>query len=285
MPSTRWCLLLIAAVFWAAGASLAQSPGRDALAEEAPAYNDLVTRSFLIEVEPLIEKHTGWDCPWPLPFRMMTRAQYAESLLKDLKARDPSLFADRRAEASLKLMLEAQAAGLLGYYSTTAKSLFLLPGNLKPNLRALHIEQHYARDVIELIAAHELTHAVQDARHHISDYARRLTNPEEQDAWTMIVEGHASWVADRVATDLHLEESAQRLAEKLAAANPPTRQNGEREAANLRGYIMGKKFIEQVFAKGGIRAVQSLFTNPPRSTAEIENPELFFLRTGGAGRR
>ncbi len=282
MSSTRWCLLLIAAVFCAAAMSRAQSPGRDSLAEEAPAYNDLVARSFLIEVEPLVEKYTGWDCRWPLPFRLVTRAQHAESMLNDLKARKPGLVPNRRTEASLKLVLESEAAGLLGYYSTASKSLFLLPGNLKPNLRALHIEERYARDVIELIAAHELTHAVQDAHYHISEHARRLTNPDEQDAWTMIVEGHASWVADRVAEDLHLEESAQRLAEKLAAAHPPTRQNGEREAANMRGYIVGKKFIEQVFAKGGRKAVQSLFTNPPRSTADIENPDLFFLHANSA---
>lgn len=255
------------------------------MAEEAPAYNDIVARSFLIEVEPLIEKHTGWDCRWPLPFRLITRAQYAELILKDLSVRKPGLMADQRKVGALKLVLESQAAGLLGYYSTTAKSLFLLPGNLKPNLRSLHIEERYARDVIELIAAHELTHAVQDAQHHISDYARRLTIPDEQDAWTMIVEGHASWVADRVAEDLHLEESAQRLAEKLAAANPPTRQNGEREAANMRGYIAGKKFIEQVFAKGGIKAVQDLFVHPPRTPSEIESPELFFLRTKAASAR
>jgi hypothetical protein len=287
MLPSRWSLLLITLFFATAAVGRAQTSGKkaDPLAEEAPAYNDIVARSFLIEVEPLIEKHTGWDCHWPLPFRLLTRAQYVDSLLKEIKDKHPGALHDQRSEAMLRLMLESQSAGLLGYYSTLTKSLFLLPGNLKPSLRRLHVEERYARGVIELIAAHELTHAVQDAHYHIADYSMRLTNPEEQDAWTMIVEGHASWVADRVAEDLHLEEGAQLLAEKLAAANPPTRRQGEHENANMRGYIAGKKFIEQVFAKGGIKAVQALFEHPPQSTTDIENPELFFLHTRVARER
>ena len=101
-----------------AAPAFAQSFAKKPAAEEVPAYNDIVARSFLIEVEPLVEKYTGWDCEWPVPFRLVTRAQYTDAMVKELKPRLPAnLQSDPRAEALLRSMLGAQSIGLLGRYS------------------------------------------------------------------------------------------------------------------------------------------------------------------------
>lgn len=276
-PALIAAVVLLAAV---APAFAQTSRSGTSLAEEPPAYNDIVARSFLIDVEPLIEKHTGWDCEWPIPFRLVTREQYVDVTATEMKKRLSKDYPAMALDQMLKPMLESQAIGLLGCYSTATKSLYLLPGNLKPLLRSLGVEERHSRALIEVILAHELTHAVQDSRHRISERAAKMIDDDENAAWTMLVEGHASWVADRVADELQLSEAAQRLAEKMVSSNvsPSLRRSREDESANYRGYTSGKKFVEQIFAKGGIKAVQALFDKPPTTTAMIENPELYFAK-------
>jgi hypothetical protein len=262
-----------------AAPAFAQISAKDPTAEDVPAYNDFVARSFLIEVEPLVEKYTGWDCEWPVPFHLVTRAECADAMAKELRPRLLADFpSDPRTEAMLKSMFRAHSVGLLGYYSSQSKSLFFLPGNLKPVLRSLGVDERLSHNLIELILAHELTHSVQDAVCHITERAMKLQGEDESAAWTMIVEGHASWVADRVAEELHTSEAAQRLAEGFAKSNvsPTWRNSKAHEAANVRGYTAGKKFVAEVYARGGIKAVQALFEKPPKSASLIENPELFF---------
>jgi len=251
--------------------------------EDAPAYNDLVARSFFIEVEPLVEKHTGWDCEWPVSFRLVTRAQYVEQASKEIKGRISSRVGNvqqSEVETMLTQVLTPRAMGLLGLYSSISKSIFLLPGNLKPVLRSLKVEQRYSRDVIEVILAHELTHYVQDAQFNFGKRELGIIDPDEYIAWTMIVEGHASWVADRVAVDLKLDEAAARLGEGMAASVITSNAANSRAVQNAsqRGYVQGKKFVEAVFKKGGLPAVQALFTKPPKDPALIEDPELFFKK-------
>ena len=43
----------------------------------------------------------------------------------------------------------------------------------------------------------------------------------------------------------------------------------------MRGYIQGKVFVEAVFDKGGIKAVQQLFEAPPKSPRMIEDPDSY----------
>ena len=73
----RHLLLLIALPLLLLTPSSGQA--QDADKEDAPAYNDLVARTFLIEVEPLVEKHTGWDCEWPVAFQLVNRTSMSRS--------------------------------------------------------------------------------------------------------------------------------------------------------------------------------------------------------------
>ena len=255
----------------------AQTPQpRDPYAEDAPAYNDIVARSFLIEVEPLVEKHTGWDCHWPVPFRLVTRRQYVDLTLQEVRRRYAALSpgtSPAQVDAAVRPSLEAHVVGLLGRYSAASKSLLLLPGNLPPALRNLGVEKRFTRDVIELVLAHELTHAVQDSQENVGSRGDKMRD-EAGIAWTMVVEGHASWVADCVARDLGLDEAALRMAQQMTANSHASAARSQ-PSANTRGYISGKKFVEAVFKRGGLPAVQNLFKHPPESPDQVDNPESF----------
>jgi hypothetical protein len=279
-PALRPLLLLAFAAPWFAPSV---STAQEAYAEDAPAYNALVARTFLIEVEPLVEKYTGWECEWPVPFQLVNRAQYVDETLVDVNKElaklspgtDPKLLGSQ-----FRPLLEAQAIGLLGRYSTTSRKIFFLPGNLKPVMRSLGLEHRFMRDLIEVIMAHELTHCVQDTKIKIADRLKLARSKEEWTAWMMLIEGHATWVQERVAEELGLNESAQSFATQMMNKHQQVstgRSEGMLEA-NIRGYIKGKVFVEAVHKKGGLKAVQRLFEKPPTSTRLIEDPDLYLAQ-------
>jgi hypothetical protein len=272
-------LLMFIALLFSGSLGVAQ----DDYKEDVPAYNDLVARTFLIEVEPLVEKFTGWECEWPVAFQLVSRAQYVEESIvdaaKELKKLEPGLD-QKLVGTQFRSLFEAQAIGLLGRYSTTSRKIFFLPGNLKPMMRELGIEHRFMRDLIEVIMAHELTHYVQDSKYNFGERFRTLRSKEENKAWMMLIEGHASWVQERVAEALGLDESAQRFAQQMLAKHQQQGGQGSEGLfeANMRGYIQGKVFVEAVHEKGGIKAVQRLFDNPPKSPGLIEDPDLYLLQ-------
>lgn len=259
-----------------------ESKAADIYAEAAPAFNDTVARSFLIEVEPLVEKYTGWDCEWPIPFQLVTREQYVNIAVAEFTqhiARTKPGTNTKAIEPQLRMLAQNISIGLLGRYSSISRKLFFFPGNLKPVMDDLGVEQRFTRDLIEVIMAHELTHSVQDAKLNLQQRRAAIRSKAEQDAFTMLVEGHATWVQERVAAELGLAESAQRFAAQMTERHRSDFAVEEQlTEANMRGYIQGKTFVAAIHAKGGLRAVQALFENPPKSPDDFENPALFLQR-------
>src|SRR4030095_7853286 len=58
-PGAALCRILFLMSFAALCLPPSAGVAQDAYAEDVPAYNDYVARSFLIEVEPLVGKYTG----------------------------------------------------------------------------------------------------------------------------------------------------------------------------------------------------------------------------------
>lgn len=265
--AARWLSLFI---LLAACIATAQQPER----EDPPAFNSWVARSFLIEVQPLVEKHTGWQLPGFPKFQVVTRAEYCEATIREIEGalqKSSGLLAEPVPRAALMREVRPHTEGLLGRYSATTKTIFLLPGNLQPAMRDLNVSARFTRDLVEIVAAHEMTHAFQDEKYPFLEHRRATMDNDAQEAWSMLVEGHAMFVQERVAEDLKVSEAARTMAAQMAAreAVSPT-------ATVMRRYIDGRKFVQAVFEKGGLKMVQRLFEHPPRSPAMIRDPELFF---------
>ncbi len=272
-PRSRFTRLFCVAVAWLiCGAAVAQQP----MAEDVPAFNDLFARGILIETAPLVEKHTGWKIPDLPKFRLVTREQYAAVAAREvvdlIRRRMPQL-TEANALAAAEEAARAHAVGLLGRYSFLSRTIFLLPGNLKPMARRMNIEHRFTRDLIEIIVAHEMTHAAQDHAHPYAKIQAGAEDEEAQAAYMMLAEGHAMFIQERVASDLRLDEAAGRLAERMLA------ESGKGQAGWGK-YLAGKRFVAAAYAKGGLRLVQQIFTKPPRVRSQVLAPETYFLTDG-----
>ena len=266
--------LLPAGLLISAGAR-AQSPDK----EDAPAFNDWGARTFLIEVEPLVQKHTGWALADFPKFKLVTRDQYCAASLDELQhsALKPGSLPTGADAAALAAEMKRHTIGLLGAYRPRSKTIFLLPGNLKPIMRDLHVADYFTRDLVETVCAHEITHAFQDEKYPFHARMAALPGNDAREAYAMLCEGHAMFVQDRVAQDLKVTEAARAMAAELAAREVlHSKSSGNSDTNVMLRYTAGRRFVEAVYQRGGLAKVRDLFEHPPRSTAVIFDPALFF---------
>ena len=183
----------------------------------------------------------------------------------------PGSLAQPVPRAALLRQVRPHTEGLLGRYSAVTKTIFLLPGNLQPAMRDLKVEARFTRDLVEIVAAHEMTHAFQDEKYPFLERRHTMLDNDAQEAWSMLVEGHAMFVQERVAEDLKVSEAARTMAAQMAS-----REALSASSTVMSRYIDGRKFVQAVFEKGGLKMVQRLFEHPPKSPAVIRDPEMFF---------
>lgn len=271
----RAALALLAACLLVSAGAHAQTPDK----EDAPAFNDWGARTFLIEVEPLVQKHTGWKLADFPKFKLVTRDQYCAASLEELQrtALKPGSLPTGAAIAALTADMKRHTIGLLGAYRPLSKTIFLLPGNLKPIMRDLHVADYFTRDLVEIVCAHEITHAFQDEKYPFHARMAALPGKDAREAYAMLTEGHAMFVQDRVAQDLKVTEAARAMAEELAAREVlNSSSSGNSDANIMLRYTAGRRFVQAVYQRGGLAKVRDLFEHPPRSTALILDPALYF---------
>jgi hypothetical protein len=142
------------------------------------------------------------------------------------------------------------------------------------------------------VAAHELTHALQD-QHFGLRVRRRLgfDTPDAEAAWAALTEGDATAVMLQCAlqgsgknfTAVLDSELASPGAAALVPSGPDTKRfqaapRVVREALSF-PYLHGVRFAAALFAHGGWEQLDAAYVHPPVSTEQILHPE----RYGGAG--
>ncbi len=140
------------------------------------------------------------------------------------------------------------------------------------------------------IAAHELTHALQDQYYNLSKFIDpKSENSDEQLARSALVEGDAT----AVMMDYMRELAGQGPLEGEADVNSFMLQNvvGMSLTAGLKDvpqslqlllvfpYTSGLRFAHTLLRDGGYSAIDKAFLKPPRSTEEILHPEIY--KNGG----
>jgi hypothetical protein len=129
--------------------------------------------------------------------------------------------------------------------------------------------------VAEITLAHELTHALDDQRFGLRDQAQ--TTDDGADAYTALVEGDATAVMTRYATDFMSGTNLLGVlfASSAASSGPPLPQYIQDSLEFP--YLEGERFIQTIYRYGrGWKLVNYAFRfRPPVSTAQILHPLLY----------
>ena len=154
---------------------------------------------------------------------------------------------------------------IIGFYDTQAHRL-VFQGGTSPT--------PYQRFTL----AHELTHALQDQNFDLSrlDKLSAACQDERAEALLSLTEGDAVETQIRWAgQDLSSDEINQLQDEASSFAPPPASTPPFVQQMFLFPYGNGQAFVEALLNRGGERAVNNAFRNPPVSTEQILHPDKY----------
>src|SRR5258708_462333 len=204
-------------------------------------------------------------------------------VLKTLRLVDP---ASKDLVAKLLSLFESQ---VLAFYDPRTHVYYSIR-QASPALKGLGD----AQTLEDVVAVHELTHALQDQRFGIGKHDEAIqADWDASMAYHSVIEGEASLVMmaslvgkagqkldDIVNNDL-LVSALSEAAAKQPAIDETTPPYFEKSLAFP--YFEGLNFVVAAYRRGGWASVDAAYRNPPRSTREILHPDDYFARVGDVG--
>ncbi len=266
------------------GASLTQAPA----AQTQPSTSQTKSEDLLTQADELFQEMsriTGLPIKAPLKKRTVSRKEIEEFLIHNLHAeytpqeiqvQQATLQAfglvsrDFDLEKFLIRFFTEQAAG---FYDPRRKTMFIADW-IKPQMQ-------------QLVLAHELTHALEDQNFDLEKFLRAAReNDDATNARQAVTEGHATAAMVQKligSADLSSFPSLEPLMAQFVQQQMQefpvfaTAPYFFRLQA-IFPYTGGMNFMQRGLEKGGWTELNAVFLNPPTSTKEIFEPDVYFAR-------
>lgn len=173
------------------------------------------------------------------------------------------------------------APALMGKYGVMDKVVYVLPENVRATMEETEIPISLEEDLMKIIIAHELTHALQDQEIDLNESVLEMTSPDESYAFQASIEGHAVYIQNAVAERLDLIQAADAGRKILSA--PDTQEEAwlidqfaMADAVRSESiYLGGENFISHHAAEGGIGKIWEILEAPPTQTSMIFKPATY----------
>jgi hypothetical protein len=167
---------------------------------------------------------------------------------------------------------------VIGFYNPDTKQMVMVQ---RPQ-GAISLDAHGERDLSAMVLAHELTHALQDQHFAIEQLLKRVKDNDDQTlALKSVAEGDATIAGFGYIAGGLQPANVESLVNQLDAL--PTK-SGVREhdvalaivKPMLFEYSGGSRFVAEAWRRGGWDAVDQLYRDPPLSSQQIMQPDLYF---------
>lgn len=235
------------------------------------------------EVFEEMSRITGLPIRTPLKKRIITRPEVRHYLIENLHAEyTPKEF--HVQEATL------EAFGLVSRDFDLEKFLITFyteqaAGFYDPRRKTMFIADWPSEDEQKMVLAHELTHALQDQSFDLEKFLRAAREDDDATAARQaIVEGHAMAAMmqhligpDDLASLPALEPLMAGLVHQQLEEYPVySKAPYFFRLQTLFPYSAGMGFMQRGLAQGGWKRLNLIFSNPPATTREIYDPQLYF---------
>lgn len=234
----------------------------------------------------------AWRHPGALAARFAEALDAVEETCGVKFERRPRLRVSTAKEVKEILALEWKASGqaqaddatlgmissvLVAKYDIASHRVHVLPDNVDRITQLLRDDGLASEGVLRVVLAHECTHALDFPRHGWQPKRALRVDEGAQRALDAVVEGHAQFVAVRVARAWGIVADFEKFT-RFITAIPPGLDAFQATIARATAaqaefeYGQGAAFLEAVFAAGGRAALEAVLADPPRSTRQIEHP-------------
>lgn len=241
--------------------------------------NEKTVKAMIDKAEPLIEEVTGMKFKKRMKYeivkRDIIRDEFTQDLIPQLKkllntSNDDMI--TRQAEMAAQIACQS----ILGKYSLSKKSFYIVPDNIKTIIKMLEIKDDQIEDFVFLVVTHEMVHAIDDQHFDLRKKMKSRTNVETASAFNSLMEGHAVYVTNKIADILKISETARQLSVKSAAGISGEADRMQQQAYHTI-YVKGAEFVEAIIDKKGPSIISTAFDSPPASAMQIMNPDKYLI--------
>ena len=262
-------------------AAPASKPGNPAI--HATAWRDeTIVAARFEEALAAVEKACGAKFETKPTFRLSTKAEVKKVLLAELEPFKEAMGLGASLESACEMLSGAVAAK----YDVDHAIVHVVPGNVETLAKALAMPELATEESLRVVLAHECTHALDFPRFHWKAKRAVLTTAEQHGAFGAVIEGHAQFVAKRIAATIGLTTAFDRFTKSITAL-PPDLPNFEATIAKAIAsqaefaYDQGATFLEAVFAGGGDAGLLAALEEPPQTSRAIEHPDTYIHPDAG----
>ncbi|MDF1810933.1 MAG: hypothetical protein P1V20_01925, partial [Verrucomicrobiales bacterium] len=201
------------------------------MAGREPSFSDAEIQSMAVDLIPLVEELNERKFNSPPKVAVSGNFEMIQILGNDLIPQYQKQFPEvSKSSIFLRSYISAGlfAPALMGKYGVTDKAVYVLPENVKATMEARNIPDKLDRDLMKIIIAHELTHALQDQEVDLNSSLLKVKNPDASLAFQALIEGHAVYIQNAAARRLKLQDAAKAGRDMLTAPE----QDGEEWLVN-----------------------------------------------------
>src|SRR3954452_7121707 len=223
-------------------------------------------------IERFVEKERGLRFKRPVKVKLLGERPFVAKLRKSEGQPKPAEVEQMTATLAalglisprldvVKAFRTAYDAGTLGFYDFKDKRLYVRGTRATPGVRA--------------VLSHELTHALDDQWFGLLRPGLRKDNQEKDLAFTALSEGDAE--RTRIAYEATMTKADQQAAKREegdSAAPPHVPQVVLLLIAFP--YIVGPRFVNTLFTRGGTKEIDRAFRTPPVSSEQLIDFDAYF---------
>jgi hypothetical protein len=233
-------------------------------------------------VLPFVEKETGASLEG-VALRLAgaedLRRILEEELLPQMRVLDLEPEAAKaRAAAAAAILSRAMVAK----YAFGAKAILVCPGNVDSLSREIGEPLLRSRAGLCAVLAHEAAHAADDLKYGFSARLLSLKDPQALQVFNAVIEGHAQVVARKACEAGGWGEAFEAFRRSIGKEPPGDGSDEGRRflsrvltASLASAYWDGETFMRAVLEKGGEKAVERAFAEPPADPEVLHHPEWF----------
>ena len=236
-------------------------------------FSDAGLADMATKVVPLVEAAAGRAFLTPPVVRFAVPDEFHNVLVSEERRIFAQVLPDTPAEMRERMAVDTarvEAAGVLGKYGIEDHVTYLCPSAIRDSLPQMGLDDDQSAEVLQLILAHELTHALTDQHTQLSSQLTRMHDLDALKAAGSAWEGVATWTEQRVAAKLGLTP----LFDSLTGLQGwgPNGRDPRGPFSLYATYGLGRDFTAWHFDHGGFDAVWATLADPPRSTSAIFRP-------------